>query len=338
MVRLTRNMGTDKVASIFLLTPRCIALKGSMSLRSSTAGSPLTVVRAFLGAFFSPVAISTSSAVTRPNSPVPSIEERSILAFFARARAVGVAAITPGAGMYLGLAGSVAFLGAAPPLLAAASTSAPVMRPLGPLPVIVLRSTPRASAFFFAIGEATIRPPVFKVLAGVAAFGAAAAFGAGAAAAGAAATAAPPPAKLAAYAFRAGISPSSAAINATGFPTSDDSPSSVMMAARYPSSNASTSISALSLSTTMIASPLLTASPSLLSHDTIFPSFIVLDKAGISMRLNSQSGAALAAGAVVAAGAEGAAAGPACTAAISSSFSTTTATRAPTSAVSPSCV
>jgi len=51
----------------------------------------------------------------------------------------------------------------------------------------------------------------------------------------------------------------------------------------------------------MIASPEETASPSDFSQETIFPSFIVEDNAGMSMRVNSQSGTAAAAVAGVAA-------------------------------------
>jgi hypothetical protein len=77
------------------------------------------------------------------------------------------------------------------------------------------------------------------------------------------------------------ISLSSAAMRATGSPTGAISPSPTMILARKPSSKASTSMSALSLSTTMIASPAEIASPSDLSHETTRPSFMVDDNAGM---------------------------------------------------------
>ena len=104
---------------MLLDTARCIPVKGTNpSGRSMGAGAPATT--ALRLGFISPVAILTSSAVTRPNSPVPSMEARSILAFFAKARAVGVAAMTPEAGVHLfTLAGA-----AAPAFLAGAAPDA----------------------------------------------------------------------------------------------------------------------------------------------------------------------------------------------------------------------
>mmetsp|Transcript_25932 Transcript_25932/g.39878 ORF Transcript_25932/g.39878 Transcript_25932/m.39878 type:complete len:242 (+) Transcript_25932:234-959(+) len=116
-----------------------------------------------------------------------------------------------------------------------------------------------------------------------------------------------------------------------------------MIAAMNPSSNASTSMSALSDSTTIIASPASTASPSPFNQDTTLPSFIVDERAGISSWLKSKSGAAAAAGASAAGAASsaagaGAASPPAATASISASSVAISATTAPTSAVSPSSV
>mmetsp|Transcript_28452 Transcript_28452/g.41881 ORF Transcript_28452/g.41881 Transcript_28452/m.41881 type:complete len:204 (+) Transcript_28452:644-1255(+) len=201
MARLTRKIGTERVASIFLLTPRCIPVKGSKSSRSSTASTPGATLRAGLGAFFSPVAIMTSSAVTRPNSPVPTMLAKSILAFLASTRAVGVAAITPAAGICEGLTGAAAaaaFVVTAG-FLEADMTSPPVIRPLGPVPTTVLRSTPNSSAFFLASGDATMRPPALalETAFGAAAEGAAV-FGEAGAAAAAGITAPPPPASVAA--------------------------------------------------------------------------------------------------------------------------------------------
>mmetsp|Transcript_6397 Transcript_6397/g.10394 ORF Transcript_6397/g.10394 Transcript_6397/m.10394 type:complete len:582 (-) Transcript_6397:116-1861(-) len=342
--RLARNTGQSRVATMLLETARCIPVKGTRPSGNSTGAGAPGAATLLLG-FISPVAILTSSAVTRPNSPVPSIEARSNLAFLAKARAVGVAATTPSAGCHLGLVGAAAAFFAGAPPEAAFVTSPAVIRPPGPLPATVDKSTPISSAIFFARGEATTRPPADAALGAAAAFGAAAlgAAAAGAAAAGAAAAGAPP--RVAAYALSAGISASLAAISATGVPTAALSPSSVMIAAMNPSSNASTSISALSDSTTIIASPASTASPSPFNQDTTLPSFIVDESAGISSWLKSKSGAAAAAGASAAgAGAASSAAGagaaspPAATASISASSAAISATTAPTSAVSPSSV
>mmetsp|Transcript_25909 Transcript_25909/g.61478 ORF Transcript_25909/g.61478 Transcript_25909/m.61478 type:complete len:305 (+) Transcript_25909:593-1507(+) len=278
---VTWNDGTVKVATMLLLTAFCIPLNGTKPSGKSTTGSPPDATRLRSGCF-SPVAIFTSSTVTRPNSPVPWIVARSILAFLAAARAMGVAAITPAAGVHEGLVGAaaagLAAAGADPE--AAASTSEAVIRPSGPVPATVLISIPNSSAFFLARGDATTRAPGALAAAGAAALGVTAAGAATAEAAGAAAAGAPD--KDAAYAWRAGMSLSSAAINATGEPTSVASPSSVIMAARKPSSNASTSMSALSLSTTMMASPAEIGSPSAFNHETTLPSFMVDERAGIS--------------------------------------------------------
>jgi len=100
-------------------------------------------------------------------------------------------------------------------------------------------------------------------------------------AAAGAASAAPPPAATEA------MSASLSAITATTAPTSATSPSPVRIFARKPSSNASTSMSALSDSTTMMASPADTASPSDFSHDTMRPSFMVDERAGMVMSIGS---------------------------------------------------
>mmetsp|Transcript_36715 Transcript_36715/g.56394 ORF Transcript_36715/g.56394 Transcript_36715/m.56394 type:complete len:264 (+) Transcript_36715:1330-2121(+) len=261
--------------------------------------------------------------------------ERSILAFLAKARAVGVAAMTPAAGVCFGFSATAPFFKVDPPD-AAAATSEAVILPFGPVPVTVLKSIPSSAALFFANGEATTRSPV---AAAATTFGAAFAFDTAAAGCGVVgAAAAGAPDRVAAYAWRAGISFSSFAISATGAPTAPLSPSSVIIAARYPSSNASTSISALSLSTTIIASPAEIGSPSALSHETTFPSFMVEDNAGISTLLKSKSGAAApsdgtGAGAGAAASDE---ASTDATSLISSSDAAISATVSPTGALSPS--
>mmetsp|Transcript_5163 Transcript_5163/g.13148 ORF Transcript_5163/g.13148 Transcript_5163/m.13148 type:complete len:233 (-) Transcript_5163:921-1619(-) len=186
---LTRKAGTVKVATILPLTAFCIPVNGTKPSGSSTATSP---EEAFLrSTVFSPVAIFTSSIVTRPSEPVPTMLARSILAFLAAARAMGVAAITPGAGFQTGFAGLEVVSGvAALPFFAAFSTSAAVILPSGPVPATVLRSRPISSAFFFANGEATTRSPGARVTGATAAgaLGAAVAAGvtAGVAAVGAA--------------------------------------------------------------------------------------------------------------------------------------------------------
>ena len=122
----------ERVASILLDTPLCIDVNGTKPEGSSTSGADS---RFFLGGWISPVAILTSVAVTRPNSPVPVRVARSNLAFLARARAIGVAAITPGRGVCFGLVGvDVSFAGLAGPADLAASTSEAVIRSPGPVP------------------------------------------------------------------------------------------------------------------------------------------------------------------------------------------------------------
>ena len=108
--------------------------------------------------------------------------------------------------------------------------------------------------------------------------GAAAAAGAGSAAAagaGAAAAGAPPPA------WTSAMSASFSTSSATGAPTAAVSPSGTRILAMKPSSYDSTSMSALSDSTTRSMSPASTLSPSFISHCEILPSVIVDDSAGI---------------------------------------------------------
>ena len=99
-------------------------------------------------------------------------------------------------------------------------------------------------------------------------------------------------------------------------------------------------MSALSDSTTSTMSPMLTLSPTLISHCEILPSVIVDESAGIMIANESTMGPA---GAAAGAGAAGAgatlaagAAPPALTAAMSALLATSRATGAPTAAVSPS--
>ncbi len=182
--------------------------------------------------------------------------------------------------------------GAAVPAFAL-STSAFTMRPLGPEPVTPERSMPFCSAMRFANGDAMMRSPE---LAGAEAAGARAgsalsrgaalAGSAGASAfsssfAGAASAAAPPPAG----ATLPASSPSSAKVAIT-VPTATPSvPSSTWMCAITPSSTASNSIVALSVSISAMMSPAETLSPTFTSHLARVPSSIVGESAGILMAI-----------------------------------------------------
>ena len=161
--------------------------------------------------------------------------------------------------------------GAAP--LAAASTSAFTIRPPGPLPVMPSRSTPACAAIRLASGDAIILSPLAVGIAGTAGVGAATATdalsvlgGAGAAATGAAAVASSP-------------SPASVAITV---PTLTPSvPSATLIAVMTPSSTASNSIVALSVSISARISPDATVWPTLTSHLASVPSSMVGESAGI---------------------------------------------------------
>mmetsp|Transcript_9915 Transcript_9915/g.19845 ORF Transcript_9915/g.19845 Transcript_9915/m.19845 type:complete len:204 (+) Transcript_9915:128-739(+) len=110
-----------------------------------------------------------------------------------------------------------------------------------------------------------------------------------------------------------------------------------MIRAMYPLSKDSTSMSALSLSTTITMSPASTLSPSPFIHCTILPSFIVDDSAGIVTGVEGgPEGAASAAGAAAGAAAAAAGAGASPPLPMSSLLATMTATVEPTSAASPS--
>mmetsp|Transcript_7452 Transcript_7452/g.19863 ORF Transcript_7452/g.19863 Transcript_7452/m.19863 type:complete len:202 (-) Transcript_7452:253-858(-) len=160
------------------------------------------------------------------------------------------------------------------------------------------------------------------------------------------------------------MSASERARYATASPTGLDAPSATAMCARKPSSKDSTSISALSLSTTITISPASIRSPSFFVHWTILPSVIVELRAGMNTSFKAGFGMLEAAGAAAAGTAdiaEGAseaecvevstAVVPSCLEpepetmqstphsaifAISSSFSAISATVEPTGAISPS--
>ena len=159
----------------------------------------------------------------------------------------------------------------------AASTSCLTMRPPGPEPAILPRSRLLCSAMRRASGDANTRAPCGAAAA--AATGACAAAGAaatGAAAASAATGAAP----LAATALASSPSPAITAINSLTFTPSV--PPGTTIFASTPSSTASTSIVALSVSISHRTWPDLTVSPSAFSQRAILPSVMVGDRAGIS--------------------------------------------------------
>mmetsp|Transcript_29953 Transcript_29953/g.28838 ORF Transcript_29953/g.28838 Transcript_29953/m.28838 type:complete len:236 (-) Transcript_29953:953-1660(-) len=196
--RVTRKMGVDMVASILLLTARCMPVNGTKP-EGNSFGAAAVEEDDFRTGLASPVATLTSCAVTRPKPPVPSMVAKSILAFLANARAVGVAGTTPSAGVQAGVLGAAAAAGGAFPVEgaeeAAFSTSPAVIRPLGPVPATVDKSNPKSFARFLAKGDATTRAPGAATAAGL--LGAADFGAAGAAAATAAGGAAPP--RVAAY-------------------------------------------------------------------------------------------------------------------------------------------
>ncbi len=145
------------------------------------------------------------------------------------------------------------------------------MRPPGPDPRTAARSSPCSLASRRARGDASARPPVLAIAApDVAACAAGATAEAGAAGVGGAA-AAPPEAP----ATIAEMSSSFAAITPTRAPTGAVVPSARTCFLRTPSPRATSSMIALSVSTSASTSPCLTASPSFLTHFARRPSSIV---------------------------------------------------------------
>ena len=164
---------------------------------------------------------------------------------------------------------SVDFPGVAEPV---ATTSARTMRPAGPLPVRVERSIPKSVATLRASGEALMRVPS-SLRVGAAATAAAAGAGAGVAWLMAAAGA------LACGAGEAS-SPSRSARTA---PMAALSPSWTRIWLMVPSSKASISMVALSVSTSARMSPISTESPTFLCHLMSVPSVMVSESFGISI-------------------------------------------------------
>ncbi len=145
----------------------------------------------------------------------------------------------------------------------ASSTSPLVIFPFGPVPVSDPKSTPFASANLRAVGVAAGSSLV------------AVDFGAGVSAVAGAGD-------VDGAALRSPTSSPSSASIAISAPTATFSvPSLTRMAAMTPSSTASNSIVALSVSISAIISPEDTVSPTLTSHLASVPSSIVGDSAGI---------------------------------------------------------
>ena len=174
-------------------------------------------------------------------------------------------------------AGAAAATGAAAAPGLAPSTSDFTMRPCGPEPLTAARSTPFSAAMRRASGEAKTRLPSLALGAAgagaTAAAGAAAAAAAGAAAAGAAA--------LGALPISAALSPSSSSTAMGVLTFTPCAPSAIRILPTTPSSTASNSIVALSVSISAMMSPDLTVSPSFTSHLASVPSSIVGESAGI---------------------------------------------------------
>src|SRR4051812_13335389 len=151
---------------------------------------------------------------------------------------------------------------------AAASTSARTIRPPGPDPVTALRSTPFSRAIRRASGEDGGRErPFAGSAAGAAATGRGASCGSGA---GSAATG-----------RAAGAGAPSVTSVAIGVPMAAVSPSPTRISPRTPSSYASYSIRALSVSMSTSASPAETLSPGFLCQELTTPSSIVSDRRGM---------------------------------------------------------
>src|SRR5262245_55149256 len=192
---------------------------------------------------------------------------------------------TGGGGAGVGVGG--AFAAAGTPRISAASMSAFTMRPCGPLPLRRVRSMPACCAIRRASGLAKMRSPAAAGAgaAGTAAAAGCCAFGAGAAWAGATAGGAALGAPVPAFANAAASSPSSSR-SATGwFTFTPWLPAGTRILPSLPSSTASTSIVALSVSISAMTSPAFTGSPSFFSHLARLPSVIVGDSAGMRISM-----------------------------------------------------
>src|SRR6056297_2721867 len=173
----------------------------------------------------------------------------------------------------------------------AASTSALTIRPCGPEPDSAARSIPFCAAIRRASGEAKMRPPSAVTGAGGAACSEPPAGAASAAAsAGCAASGAGAGVALDAS-MSSALSPSSRSTAMAVLTFTASVPSGTRILPITPSSTASNSIVALSVSISASKSPDDTVSPSLTSHFASVPSSIVGDSAG--MRISTGMSASL---------------------------------------------
>mmetsp|Transcript_15107 Transcript_15107/g.32745 ORF Transcript_15107/g.32745 Transcript_15107/m.32745 type:complete len:286 (-) Transcript_15107:106-963(-) len=248
------------------------------------------------------------TAICRPVKGLVVPRSSETVVDLAGAAGAVLAAGAAGAAAALAAGAAATGAGAAGALPAARSTSEAVILPLGPVPPMRDRSTFRSLASCLAYGVAMTRPSArgagaaatgagagaagAGVGAGAAGAGAGAAAagagagGGGAAAAGAAAAGAAPP-RAAAFFLASSTSASVSATKAIGAPTLALSPSLTTTAARIPSLKDSTSMSALSDSTTTMGSPFLTWSPVCFNQETILPSVMVDDRAGMKTSLTA---------------------------------------------------
>ncbi len=153
------------------------------------------------------------------------------------------------------------------------SRSRLMMRPPGPVPVTLRRSMPSSPAMRAATGDALSRPPGAGAAAS-AATAAAAAAGAGASAATAGAAGADAAGAGAGFrpnAARSTCSPASP-MTPIGVPIGTLWPAVTSTSSSTPLRNAGTSTVALSVSTSKIVSPWVTASPGCFSHSPSLPS------------------------------------------------------------------
>ena len=142
---------------------------------------------------------------------------------------------------------------------------------------------PFSAAIFLASGEALIRLPV--VVAGTTGVGTTSGAGSGAAGAGVGASAASGSGVTTAGVLfsAAGASSPASPTAAMAPPTATSSPTPQYCLIKTPSSKHSTSIVALSVSTSAIMSPLATGSPSFFNHLTSVPTVMVSLSLGMSM-------------------------------------------------------
>ena len=204
-------------------------------------------------------------------------------------------------GLAAGAAPGLPAAGFAVPPEIAALTSRSTTRPCGPVPLTAAMSMPASLAMRRASGEAKTRSPAAwpfaNGAAAGAAFGAWAGFSAGAAEAGSAAFGGGAAAGSVVFAEgeAAGVpfpaapatafasSPSAAMTPISWFTGTSAVPSGTTILASTPSSTASTSMVALSVSISAITSPDLMVSPSFFSHLARLPFSMVGDRAGMRM-------------------------------------------------------